>query len=150
MSVLRVTKEFTFEMAHALSGYDGHCREIHGHSYRLFVTVAGTPVSDPSDPKFGMVMDFGVLKRIVGENIVDVYDHSLLIRRTAENGDIITALGKGFRQVVAVDWQPTCENLVLKFVGIISGKLPEGIELRSLRLHETATSYAEWFREDNI
>ena len=66
MSRIRVTKEFSFEMAHMLEGYDGPCSEIHGHSYRLFVTVAGTPCSDPQNPKYGMVIDFGVLKRIVG------------------------------------------------------------------------------------
>ena len=51
MSYIRVTKEFSFEMAHVLEGYDGPCREIHGHSYRLFVTVAGTPCDDPANPK---------------------------------------------------------------------------------------------------
>ena len=58
-TIIRLTKEFTFEAAHALEGYDGLCREIHGHSYRLFVTVKGTPCADESNPKFGMVMDFG-------------------------------------------------------------------------------------------
>ena len=58
MSVIRVTKEFTFEAAHALYNYDGQCSNIHGHSYRLFVTVKGSPVSDINHPKNGMVMDF--------------------------------------------------------------------------------------------
>ena len=71
MSVIRLTKEFSFEMAHSLSGYDGACREIHGHSYKLFVTVQGEPNADPNNPKYGMVMDFGELKRIVGRLIVD-------------------------------------------------------------------------------
>ena len=61
MAVIRLTKEFSFEAAHALDGYDGPCREIHGHSYRLFVTVKGTPAEDASNPKCGMVLDFGVL-----------------------------------------------------------------------------------------
>ena len=63
--MIRLTKEFSFEMAHALAGYDGPCREIHGHSYKLFVTVRGIPEQNPNSPKFGMVMDFGDLKRIV-------------------------------------------------------------------------------------
>ena len=70
MTVIRLTKEFSFEAAHALDGYDGPCREIHGHSYRLFVTVKGCPAAGEGDPKCGMVMDFGVLKRIVNEEIV--------------------------------------------------------------------------------
>ena len=82
MAVIRLTKEFSFEMAHTLDGYDGPCREIHGHSYRLFVTVKGRPKDDPSDSKCGMVIDFGDLKRIVAEQIVGRYDHALVMRRT--------------------------------------------------------------------
>lgn len=148
MATVRVTKEFSFEMAHALSGYDGLCSEIHGHSYRLFVTVSGTPSADPADPKYGMVMDFGVLKGVVRERIADVYDHVLLIRATEEMDETIDALRKRFGRVVTVDYQPTCENLVVRFAAIIAGALPAGVKLHSLRLHETATSYAEWFAED--
>ena len=67
MAVIRLTKEFSFEAAHALDGYDGPCREIHGHSYRLFVTVKGTPAEDASNPKCGMVLDFGDLKHALRE-----------------------------------------------------------------------------------
>ena len=84
-TIIRLTKEFTFEAAHALEGYDGLCREIHGHSYRLFVTVKGTPCADESNPKFGMVMDFGELKRIVNEQILSRLDHAFVMRRTAES-----------------------------------------------------------------
>ncbi len=136
-------------MAHALSGYDGMCREIHGHSYRLLVTVAGEPCSDPEDPKYGMVMDFGVLKKIIKEQIIDFYDHTLLIRRGPDMEQVLEVLGKSFSRVVGVDFQPTCENLLIRFAALITPQLPAGVELHSLRLHETVTSYAEWFREDN-
>ena len=86
MAVIRLTKEFSFEAAHALDGYDGPCREIHGHSYRLFVTVKGTPAEDASNPKCGMVLDFGVLKRIVSEEIVSHFDHALVLR-ASESGE---------------------------------------------------------------
>ncbi len=76
MATIRLTKEFSFEAAHALDGYDGPCREIHGHSYRLFVTVKGRPSTTEGDPKCGMVLDFGVLKRIVHEEIVARFDHA--------------------------------------------------------------------------
>ena len=85
-------------MAHVLEGYDGPCREIHGHSYRLFVTVAGTPCDDPANPKYGMVIDFGILKRIVGRLIVDVYDHSLLMRRTDDNRELTALLANASRR----------------------------------------------------
>ena len=63
MSVIRVTKEFRFEGAHALTGYDGKCRHIHGHSYRLFVTLKGDIKQVQDHPKSGMVVDFSDLKK---------------------------------------------------------------------------------------
>lgn len=149
MTAIRLTKEFSFEAAHALEGYDGPCREIHGHSYRLFVTVKGCPVTDESDPKWGMVMDFGVLKRIVGEEIVSRFDHALVLRAHGTRCPLYDMLTERFANVVFVGYQPTCENMLADFAARIRARLPEGVELWSLRLHETATSYAEWFAQDN-
>ncbi len=147
MATIRLTKEFAFEAAHALEGYDGACREIHGHSYRLFVTVAGRPVSDPADPKYGMIMDFGVLKKLVGDRIISRFDHSLVLRRTPQNSELADMLAVRFARVVRVEFQPTCENLLVYFASLLEGEMPEGVKLCSLRLHETATSYAEWLAD---
>lgn len=149
MATIRLTKEFSFEMAHTLDGYDGACREIHGHSYRLFVTIKGMPVDDPDNPTYGMVMDFGELKRIVGGLIIGRFDHTLVIRRTSDNEDIIEALQKHYKRLEIVDYQPTCENMVALFADIISKELPKGVELYAIKLHETATSFAEWKKSDN-
>ena len=112
MAVIRLTKEFSFEAAHALDGYDGPCREIHGHSYRLFVTVKGSPLQDPENPKYGMVMDFGVLKRIVNEEIVSRFDHALVLKRPEPGSEFFRVLSARFGNVVTVDYQPTCENML--------------------------------------
>ncbi len=149
MAVIRLTKEFSFEAAHALDGYDGPCREIHGHSYKLFVTVKGRPSTAEGDPKCGMVMDFGVLKRIVGDEIVERLDHAFVLRRGERSAEIVRALGGRFENIVLVDYQPTCENMLQDFARRIAARLPEGVALQALRLHETATSYAEWLAEDN-
>ena len=101
-SVIRITKEFKFEMAHALKGYDGLCRNIHGHSYELLVTISGYPISDSNSPKLGMVMDFGDLKQIVRSTIVDVYDHALVLNNTYPK-ELIDNLGKNFEKVILVD-----------------------------------------------
>ncbi|HLN20799.1 MAG TPA: 6-carboxytetrahydropterin synthase [Bacteroidales bacterium] len=147
-SIIRVTKEFHFEMAHVLWNYDGPCRNVHGHSYKLFVTISGIPVDDANHPKNGMVMDFSELKRIVKAEIVNVFDHSVVVNNRFDSSRIekFTSL---FGNVVPVDYQPTCENLAADFAGRISRLLPEGIKLFSLKLYETATSYAEWYSEDN-
>lgn len=148
MAIIRLTKEFSFEAAHALGGYDGPCREIHGHSYRLFVTIKGRPSCNENDPKQGMVMDFGVLKKIVGEEIISRFDHALVLRTTADE-ELRKVLASQFDNLVEVDYQPTCENMLNDFARRIASRLPEGVMLHSLRLHETASSYAEWFAEDN-
>jgi 6-pyruvoyltetrahydropterin/6-carboxytetrahydropterin synthase len=150
MSVIRLTKEFTFEAAHMLEGYDGLCREIHGHSYRLFVTIKGEPQSDMESPKLGMVMDFGQLKRIVNEQIVERLDHSFMMRNTPMAKQVAEDLGIGFSKIVLTDYQPTCENMLGDFAERLLGALPEDVELHSLRLHETATSFAEWYASDNF
>lgn len=148
MAKIRLTKEFSFEAAHALGGYDGPCREIHGHSYRLFVTIKGEPSTDPMNPKQGMVMDFGVLKKIVHEEIISRFDHALVLRSTADK-ELLKLLTAQFDNLIEVDYQPTCENMLDDFARRIIGRLPEVVTLHSLRLHETASSYAEWFAEDN-
>lgn len=150
MKTIRLTKEFSFEMAHALEGYDGACSQIHGHSYRLFVTVKGSPTQEPHNPKLGMVMDFGALKQIVNRLIVDKFDHALVVRRTAANEALVGVLKENFERIITTDYQPTCENMISDFAVRIMAELPEGVSLHSLRMHETATSFAEWFAEDNM
>lgn len=150
MKTIRLTKEFSFEMAHALEGYDGACSQIHGHSYRLFVTVKGSPMQEPHNPKLGMVMDFGALKQIVNRLIVDKFDHALVVRRTEANEALVGVLRENFERIITTDYQPTCENMISDFAARIMAELPEGVSLHSLRMHETATSFAEWFAEDNM
>jgi 6-pyruvoyltetrahydropterin/6-carboxytetrahydropterin synthase len=146
--VIRVTREFTFETAHVLRNYDGPCRNVHGHSYRLFVTISGIPVTDISNPKYGMVMDFTDLKTIVLREIVSVFDHAVVVSSGFDK-EKKEMMSKTFGNTVIVDYQPTCENLVADFAARISNHLPPGIRLHSLKLFETAKSYAEWFAEDN-
>jgi 6-pyruvoyltetrahydropterin/6-carboxytetrahydropterin synthase len=147
-SVIRVTKEFSFEMAHALWNYDGPCRNVHGHSYRLFVTLSGVPVEEQGNPKNGMVIDFTELKSIVKKEIVNVFDHSVVVSRKfdKEKTEMFT---KMFGNTVLVDYQPTCENLIADFAERLIAHFPDGMKLHSLKLYETATSYAEWFASDN-
>ena len=70
MEKIRITKEFKFEMAHALHGYDGLCKNIHGHSYKLWVTIRGEIRNEKGHQKDGMVMDFDVIKQIVKPEII--------------------------------------------------------------------------------
>jgi 6-pyruvoyltetrahydropterin/6-carboxytetrahydropterin synthase len=147
--VIRVTREFSFEMAHVLGNYDGPCRNVHGHSYRLFVTLSGIPADDVQNPKNGMVIDFTDLKNIVMEKIIKRFDHSAVISSDFDQ-EKRKMMEKTFGNTVVVDYQPTCENLVADFAAILMNELPAGVSLHSLRVYETAKSYAEWFAEDNL
>lgn len=145
---VRVTKEFDFEMAHALWGYDGLCKNLHGHSYKLYVTVIGEPIQDTNDKKLGMVIDFGDLKRIVKPMIVDVLDHSVVLNKKVPAEALLQAKPM-FDRIHLLDYQPTCENMVIDFANKIKNALPSNVELFSVKLYETATSFAEWYAMDN-
>tara|TARA_B100000902_G_C27314829_1_gene920591 strand:- start:2012 stop:2422 length:411 start_codon:yes stop_codon:yes gene_type:complete len=134
------------EMAHALHGYDGLCKNIHGHSYRLWVTIIGEVLQQKDNVKNGMVLDFSLLKKIVKPDIVDKYDHSLVLNANSPHADIDLS---AFEKVFLLPYQPTSENLVYDFAMTIKKKLPENIKLYKVVLSETATSFAEWCAEDN-
>ena len=149
MKKIRITKKFRFEAAHALYGYDGKCKNIHGHNYKLFVTVIGSPTSDSSNVKFGMVMDFDDLKKIVKSEIIKEFDHSVIFNKNSPHKKLADDLIKNGHKVVLADYQPTIEEMIIDFANKISSKLPVEIKLHSLKLEETETSYSEWFAADN-
>lgn len=150
MKKVRITKEFTFETGHALYGYDGKCRNVHGHSYKLAVTVIGTPINDTSNVKHGMVIDFTDLKKIVKEEIVDPFDHATVFNKNTPHVELAQELRERGHEVILADYQPTSEMMILDFANKIKSRLPENIELFSLRLRETETSYAEWHASDQL
>jgi 6-pyruvoyltetrahydropterin/6-carboxytetrahydropterin synthase len=147
MSIVRISKEFNFDMAHALLGYDGLCRNIHGHSYTLVVTVIGKPLQDAASPKIGMLIDFKDLKNIIRKQIIDRFDHALVLN-SASPKDLLDLLFKNYDKIVLLDYQPTTENLIADMAESIQTLLPLNLKLFSLRLRETPTSYAEWFAGD--
>ena len=144
--MIRITKEFKFEMAHALHGYDGLCKNIHGHSYKLWVTVKGEVRNENGHVKDGMVIDFEGLKEIVKPAIIDKYDHSLVLNANSPHASIDLS---AFEKVFYLPYQPTSENLVMDFATIIQSKMPKRVTLCKVVLSETATSFAEWNLEDN-
>ena len=146
MKTIRITKQFKMEMAHALYGYDGLCKNIHGHSYRLWVTLRGPVLEKHGHEKDGMVLDFGLLKRLVKPHIIDKYDHSFVLNANSSHANIDLS---AFEKVYLLPYQPTSENLVNDFVSIIKNQLPANVELYKVVLSETANSFAEWCLDDN-
>lgn len=149
MSNIRITKQFSFETGHALYGYDGKCKNVHGHSYKLSVTVIGKPITDNSNVKYGMVIDFSDLKKIVKTEIVDVFDHATVFNKNTPHVELAKELEDRGHNILLVNYQPTSEMMVIDFSKKIKKHLPENIKLHSLKLQETETSFAEWFADDN-
>lgn len=117
-SKVYVTKRFTFEACHNLPDYDGDCSRLHGHSYKLEVTLSGR-----IDRNTGMVLDFKKLKSIVGQSTINILDHEYLNKFYGN---------------------PTAENMVTDFFYRIAQALPSHIALESVKLWETGDSYAEY------
>ncbi|MBT3587821.1 MAG: 6-carboxytetrahydropterin synthase [Flavobacteriaceae bacterium] len=149
MGTIRITKQFSFETGHALYGYDGKCRNVHGHSYKLYVTVIGQPISDTTHVKLGMVIDFSDLKVIVKNKIVDIYDHATVFNKNTPHVELAKELADRGHNVLLVDYQPTSEMMIIDFANVIKQELPSHIKLHSLKLQETDSSYAQWFASDN-
>ncbi|QFG53822.1 6-pyruvoyl trahydropterin synthase family protein [Chryseobacterium sp.] len=148
--MIRITKIFTFETAHVLYNYDGKCRNMHGHSYKLFVTVKGNLINDLEHPKNGMVVDFGDIKQVVKSEIVDLWDHAVLVNATSPHKALGQDLEHKGHKVIFCDYQPTCENMLYEIAAKVQARLPHGVNLAYLKLHETENSYGEWFAEDQI
>jgi 6-pyruvoyltetrahydropterin/6-carboxytetrahydropterin synthase len=149
MNTIRITKQFSFETGHALYGYDGKCKNVHGHSYKLSVTVSGKPITDNTNVKFGMVIDFSDLKKIVKEEIVDLFDHATVFNKNTPHVELAKELMDRDHHVLLVDYQPTSEMMVIDFAQKIKNRLPEKIHLHSIKLSETETSFAEWYASEN-
>ncbi|KXH69800.1 MAG: hypothetical protein AM326_01635 [Candidatus Thorarchaeota archaeon SMTZ-45] len=114
---------FHFEAAHRLPRHTGKCKDLHGHSYKLEVTVEGEPCRQEARSDWGMIMDFTDFKNIVREVVLDLHDHQDLNN---------------------IYPNPTAENMVIAIASAISEKLPGGVALTMVRLWETEKNYAIW------
>lgn len=130
-------------MAHALWGHDGKCANLHGHSYRLEVTLIGEAQKEKG-PKLGMIIDFADFKTIVQEKILSVFDHALVLYEKDERHYHFSQGDK----LLVVDYQPTSENLLLDMVARLKKPLESYAKLYSLVLYETATNAAAWYADD--
>lgn len=143
MAFLTLTKRFTFEMAHLLPHYEGLCKNIHGHSYKLDVTISGEPNHEKGSHSEGMIMDFKEFKSIVNQSVIDIVDHSLVLNQQTDEV-LINFMQKQNLKLFLIDYRPTTENFLLDFANKIQEQLPNDITLYQLRLQETEGSLAEW------
>ncbi len=141
--MVTLNKIFTFDMAHALENYPGKCRHIHGHTYILHVSVSGQILNQPGAPLDGMIADFTDIKQWVKSEVVEIFDHALVLRQNSEHANMNWS-ELNWTRILLTSYQPTCENIMLDIRDRLIKKIPSGLELVQLRLYETPTSYAEW------
>lgn len=139
--MLQISKIFRFEMAHAIYGYAGKCKNVHGHSYILHVTITGSSDNNNYIPAPGFIYDFKQLKKIVNDTIINKLDHQLVLSNEylQSNPELISA-----ENIFAWEMEPTAENILIYIKQNLQLALPEEIKLAKLQLFETADSYAEW------
>jgi len=143
--MLSLTKIFHFEMAHAIHGYPGACKNIHGHSYELHVTVTAAKESQNYIPAPGFILDFKELKQLVTSAIIQTFDHKLVLSRAylVNNPAVISQ-----ENLVTWEAEPTAENLLIYMKQNLCEKFPDEVKLVKLKLYETKDSYAEWTNDN--
>ena len=136
---ITATKTMTFDAGHRLSGYQGKCFSLHGHTYRLEITVTGNP------DQIGMIIDFNIIKDIYKKCIEPLFDHRTILCKT---DSLNLQLFSNFppEWITWVDYNPTAENISSHILSILKKELksshPE-VKLKCITLWETPTSYAQ-------
>lgn len=140
--MLTVTKTVRFDAAHILTNHQGMCRNLHGHTYRVDVSVRHVPTAPEPNAPADMVIDFKDLKKVIEETVVSRFDHAFIYNETSSaEGDIASVVAKHGMRTVALPWRSTAENLARHFFTELSARVP-GIS--SVKVWETPDSCAEY------
>ncbi len=143
--MIRLTKIFHFEMAHAIHGYQGACKNIHGHSYELHVTLGTIEIQKAYILMPGFIIDFKQIKNLVNTAIIEKFDHSLILS-TAYLSDHPT--NNIHDNLIIWEVEPSAENILIYMQDVLNSKLPSDIKLIQIKLFETKDSFAEWIADD--
>lgn len=139
--MFKVSKEFSFDMAHMLDGHDGKCQNLHGHTYKLQVEIAGDLYQ--SGVKKGMVIDFSDLKAVVKKSILDPIDHAFIYDLTSERETQVAHLLQNLQsKTFALTTRTTAEEMA-RFI-FHRLKNEENLPVSAIRLWETPTSFCEY------
>ena len=130
-----VTKTVRFDAAHVLTNHQGLCKNLHGHTYRVDVSVAQEADGD-------MVVDFKELKQIANEVICDRFDHAFIYNtESAGESEIAAVVEKHGMRTVAIPFRSTVENLAKMFYNELKGRISG---LSSVKVWETPDNCAEF------
>lgn len=145
-TAISITRRLEFDSGHRIPNHDGQCRHLHGHRYAIEVTLTGEVVEQPGQADDGMVLDFGDIKRLANQYVVDLWDHAFLVAKEDE-GLVAFLASLPNHKTVVMEHVPTVENLANAAFTILQPVFSQAfggrLELSSLRLYETPNCWAD-------
>lgn len=129
--------EASFDSAHFLYGYKGKCSNIHGHRWKIEVTVRSSSLQETGNQK-GMIMDFSDLKKEV-KAIADYYDHALIFEENTLKSDTLQCLERDGFRLIKISFRPTAENFAKHFYTLLKEK---GCQVSRVSVYETPNNCA--------
>jgi 6-pyruvoyltetrahydropterin/6-carboxytetrahydropterin synthase len=150
MRQFHITRHLEFDAGHRIPNHNGQCRHLHGHRYQIEVTLGGPVVELVGESDEGMLMDFGHIKSIMQESLIDLWDHSFFVAKT-DKVMVEFLAGIPGHKTTLVDGVPTAENLAKIAFDILSPQFNlfyhGQVKLKQLRLYETPNCWADVFEK---
>jgi 6-pyruvoyltetrahydropterin/6-carboxytetrahydropterin synthase len=145
-AAISITRRLEFDSGHRIPNHDGQCKHLHGHRYAIEVTLTGEVAHHPGKADDGMVLDFGDIKRLTNQYVVDLWDHAFLVAKEDEGLVAFLATLPNHKTVV-MEHVPTVENLAKAAFAILQPVFSKSfggrLELSALRLYETPNCWAD-------
>ena len=146
---MRITRRLEFDAGHRIPDHASQCRHLHGHRYALEITLSGEVIDTEGSPARGMLIDFGDVKAIAKQHIVDIWDHAFLAYR-GDTAVVDFLQGMPGHKTVLLDVIPTAENLAAEAFRILeplyTGVYRDQLRLERVRLYETPNCWADALR----
>ena len=145
-TAISITRRLEFDSGHRIPNHDGQCRHLHGHRYAIEVTLTGEIANHPGKADDGMVLDFGDIKKLTNQYVVDLWDHAFLVAKEDEALVAFLATLPNHKTVI-MEHVPTVENLATAAFTILKPIFNEAfegrLELSCIRLYETPNCWAD-------
>jgi len=146
---MRITRRLEFDAGHRIPDHASQCRHLHGHRYALEITLSGELIETEGSPARGMLIDFGDVKAIAKQHIVDIWDHAFLAYR-GDTAVVDFLQSMPGHKTVLLDVIPTAENLAAEAFRILeplyTGIYRDQLRLERVRLYETPNCWADALR----
>jgi 6-pyruvoyltetrahydropterin/6-carboxytetrahydropterin synthase len=143
---ISITRRLEFDSGHRIPNHGGQCKHLHGHRYAIEVTLTGAIADHPGKADDGMVLDFGDIKRLANQYIVEPWDHAFLVAKEDE-GLVAFLASLPNHKTVVMDHVPTVENLAnaafLILQPVFEKAFGDQLKLASIRLYETPNCWAD-------